>query len=91
MINRTRSAEYGGKIINDTDLHTFDRSEGQWVISLKVLETTVINAITSFDYLPVENLATYYDGKTIYAGDTIDANIASVKLTSGAVQAYYRA
>ena len=85
MINETRSAEAGSEIINDTSLHTFDRK----VIALKVLETTVINTITSVSGREATTNIGYYDGKTVYEGETIDANVKTLTLTSGAVQAYY--
>lgn len=88
MINETRAAEHGSKIIDDTAEHTFPRR----VIAIKALEDTVIDTITSVSAakLLTENI-TYYDGATIYAGDTIEANVATIQLTSGAVQAFYQA
>jgi hypothetical protein len=85
MINETRAAEAGGEIIEDTSLHTFTRR----VIALKALEDTVISAITAAK--PVVTNLDYYNGKTLYSGETIDANVATLTLTSGAVQAYYQA
>lgn len=86
MINETRAAEHGGKIINDTSAHVFQKV----VIAIEALETTVISSITP-GTPEVENLATYYNGATLLPGDVIKANVKAITLTSGAVQAFYRA
>lgn len=83
MINETRAAEAGGEIISDTSAHTFSRS----VIGLRALETTVVNTVTCSD--PEVTGIGYYNGKTLAKGEAIDANIKTIQLNSGAVQAYY--
>lgn len=87
MINETRAAEFGSEIIEDTTAHTFTRK----VIAIKALEDTVIASITS----PTDRTGTtgidYYDGATLYAGETISAVVSTLQLTSGAVQAFYAA
>lgn len=82
--NETRAAEYGGEIVTDTAEHTYKKA-----IALRALETTVITTITSTGKHQVEGIG-YFDGKTIYPGDTIEANIATLQLASGAVQVYFR-
>lgn len=78
-----RAAEYGGEIISDTDAHDFSGSNTKTPIAIRILEDTVINAITSDD---MTNMA-YYDGAAMsITSPIILANIATIQLTSGAVQ-----
>jgi hypothetical protein len=89
MINETRAAEAGGHIIDDTSEHVFSPKR---VIALKALEDTTFTTIVAANP-EVTGLSAYYNSEahTLYRGETIDANIASLELASGSVQVYYQA
>jgi len=82
-----RAAEHGSKIISDTDLHSFQ--QGKLPVAIRILEDTVIAVITSIGQYSTENVA-YYQAKALATDSpVILANVNSIRLTSGAVQAIY--
>ena len=89
MITENQYAEHGGMIIANTTATTFPRK----VIALKCLVETVIASITpdTTDANRVVAGLDWYEAKTLPAGHIVEANIAAVTLTSGAVQAFYQA
>ena len=78
-----RAAENGGEIIDNTTQRTYQ--DGKQPVMLVAIVESVINTVTSPN---MTNIA-YYNGKTLAAGDVLYAKIATVQLTSGAVQAVY--
>jgi hypothetical protein len=77
---QNRAAEYGGEIISDTDVHPF---ASRLPIAVRVLEATIITAITSPDMVGID----YYDGAALdETSPVILVNVATIQLTSGAVQ-----
>jgi hypothetical protein len=90
MINETRFAEHGGVIIADTTATTFTRP----VVAIKCLIATVVAAIAPATDTPTSRVVAgldWYVGKTLPVGHVIEANVKSIQLTSGAVQAIYAA
>ena len=88
MKNETRAAEDGGEIVSGTDEVIFASP----TIAIKALEDTVIEEILpTLTRKTVAWLNAYYAGKTLYAGETVVANMRGIHLTSGAVQAIYQA
>jgi hypothetical protein len=90
MINETRFAEHGGIILSTTAATTFARP----VIAIKCLIETVVAAIAPAADTPTDRQVSglsWYVGKTLPAGHVIEANVKSIQLTSGAVQAIYAA
>jgi len=80
-----RAAEHGSQFIADTETHTFAATHP--AVALRILEPTVIFSIETLD----DTIgADYYEGEALDIDTPIIlANVTSLKLTSGAVQAIF--
>lgn len=79
-----RAAEHGCLFIADTAVHSFNTTKPAVVI--RILEDTVIAAITANNAEGID----YYVGKSLdITSPVILANVVSIQLTSGAVQAVF--
>lgn len=81
-----RAAEKGGQIISDTDEHTWSKDNAGHPIAVRILQEAAIAAIEA----PTMEGIEWYIGKTLKPTDLpIIANITSITLASGVVQAIY--
>jgi hypothetical protein len=85
-----RAAEKGGEIIADAAPRTYKGSA--YPVMAYAIVDSVINTITSptdDSSRPTMKNMGYYDGRTVVAGEFIYGYIASIQLTSGAVQVIF--